>query len=209
VSGAPPVAFATADPALVEGILRETAVERRLPGPSWTGYVQDLAEAAFEGLVEFIRPFFQRLKPLFGRDLEVPALILLITIGVTLLYVLVRAAVVRVGQGARRPSAARPEVAKATAAATDDRETWRGQLEARLARGEVAPALEALWWWLARSLSGAEASSSWTSRELLASAERPDLLPLTAVLDRMIYGSTPPVPDDVRRLLVRLDEALA
>jgi hypothetical protein len=205
-----PFAVATADPDLVERVLRETGVDRRLPAPSWAGYVQDLVEAAIHGLVGWMRPFLKRLAPLLGGDLEIPALVLFIAITVTLLYLLVRTAVSRVRRRRAPRSAAEPSpVTASVPTAAFDPEQWRRRLEALLARGDVAPALEALWWWLARTLSGEHASPTWTSRELLAFARRSDLLPLAARLDRMIYGGTPPRPDEIRGLVARFEEALA
>lgn len=204
-----PLATAVADPEVVERVLRETGVDRRVPGPSWAGYAQDLIEAAVEGLVDWMRPFLKQLAPLFGGDLEIPALVLLIAIAVTLVYLFVRAAVVRFRRRAPKPDAAFGVAREVAPAAVEDRAYWRRRLTALLANGDVAPALEAVWWWLARSLSGPGASPTWTSRELLALARRPDLLPLATSLDRMIYGGSLPRPEEVRELVARFEKALA
>jgi hypothetical protein len=86
---------------------------------------------------------------------------------------------------------------------------WRGELERRLAAGRAAEALEAAWWWLARSLAGEKAEPDWTSRDLIAAARRPDLAPLIRGLDGLIYGPRRPAVEDVRGLVGRLEEALA
>jgi hypothetical protein len=85
---------------------------------------------------------------------------------------------------------------------------WRAELERRLAGGRVAEALEAAWWWLARSLAGDRVEPDWTSRDLMARAQRPDLLPLVRRLDGLTYGPRRPALDDVRSLIGRLEEAL-
>ncbi len=90
-----------------------------------------------------------------------------------------------------------------------DREGWRAEIERRLRAGQVEPALEAVWWWLARSLLAQTVDPAWTSRELLVAAGRHELSPLAATLDRMTYGSTRPSVPDVYGLLRRLEAALA
>jgi hypothetical protein len=73
----------------------------------------------------------------------------------------------------------------------------------------VEAALEAVWWWLAVSTMSREVDASWTSRELLEAAGRPDLRPLARDLDRMAYGPTRPSPGDVRQLVSGLEVGLA
>ncbi len=121
---------------------------------------------------------------------------------------LVRARLQGRGQARRTSPVVTRPVAPGAAARAPERDEWLTELRARLARGDVPAALEALWWWFARSLSGAAAESSWTSRELLAHASRPELAPLAAALDRLLYGETRPSVEDVRRLADRVQAEL-
>lgn len=94
-------------------------------------------------------------------------------------------------------------------AAALDAAGWRKELERRLAEGRIPEALEALWWWLARSLAGAAAEPDWTSRDLVARSRREDLRDLIRRLDLLTYGPLPPAVEDLRGLLGRLEERLA
>ncbi len=116
----------------------------------------------------------------------------------------------------RRPKAPAPApvVAAAAPAAPLDAAGWRAELERRLAEGRIPEALEALWWWLARSLAGPAAEPDWTSRDLVARSRRDDLQrdrlrDLVRRLDAFTYGPLPPAAEDLRGLLGRLEEALA
>lgn len=116
----------------------------------------------------------------------------------------------------RRPRAAAPAPVAAAMAPVPplDAAGWRAELDRRLAEGRIPEALEALWWWLARSLAGSQAEPDWTSRDLVARAHRDDLKgdqlgALVRRLDAFAYGPRPPAPDDLRALLGRLEEALA
>lgn len=75
---------------------------------------------------------------------------------------------------------------------------WAEELRLRLEEGDVAGALEALWWWLATGVGVPDADPAWTSRELLAAAGRLDLRRPVRRLDHMIYGPEPPRIDQVR-----------
>jgi hypothetical protein len=135
---------------------------------------------------------------------------------VGLLVVLVAAALVavalaRAARGRRRraaPAAPGAEVAAPPPGPPRGVAGWRAELERRLAAGDVAGALEALWWWLARALAGEGADESWTGRELVARSRRRDLLPLVARLDAMAYGPERPEPEAVRRLADGFDARL-
>ena len=85
---------------------------------------------------------------------------------------------------------------------------WEGELERRLARGDVPAALEALWWWLAGRLEAPAAEASWTTRELVVRAGRRDLLRLVMPLDRLLYGAGQPSEGEVRGLFASLRGAL-
>lgn len=109
----------------------------------------------------------------------------------------------------REPSvtAKRTDTEAATKEAAEN--GWADELRQRLAAGEVGPACEALWWWLARSLLPGQVERSWTSRELLSRANRADLRRPVTRLDRMIYGSRPPTLDEVRHLWRDLEQGMS
>jgi hypothetical protein len=86
---------------------------------------------------------------------------------------------------------------------------WRAELERRLAAGHIAEALEALWWWLARSVAASQAEPAWTSRDLVARSRREDLRDLVRRLDAFTYGPRRPAVEDLRRLVGGLEEALS
>ena len=75
---------------------------------------------------------------------------------------------------------------------------WAEELRRRLEGGDVAAALEALWWWLATQVGVPDADPSWTSRELLVHAGRGDLRRPVRRLDHMIYGPEAPAIGDVQ-----------
>ncbi len=109
----------------------------------------------------------------------------------------------------RRPAAVGDLAAVAPTARTPlDAAGWRAELERRLAAGKTAEALEAAWWWLARSLAGHLVEPDWTSRDLVTRSQRSDLTRLIRRLDAFIYGPLRPLPEDVRGLVTRLEEAL-
>ncbi len=95
------------------------------------------------------------------------------------------------------------------AAPSLDRSAWRRRLEERLSSGDVAGALEALWWWLAVSLSpDSRIDASKTTRELLETAHRLELARLGSSLDVLMYGRRIPSPGDVTACLARFEEHL-
>ncbi len=91
---------------------------------------------------------------------------------------------------------------------------WLATLENRLAAGDLSGALEAAWWWLARSLAAERVDPAWTSRELLEQAHlersrRRQLLPIVRQLDTLVYGPRPPRADEVRGFADQLAAVLA
>jgi hypothetical protein len=64
---------------------------------------------------------------------------------------------------------------------------WSDALDRALEGGDPRAALEALWWWLAGTLSGSEVASSWTCRDLLRNATRTDLRVPLRRLERLTY----------------------
>lgn len=138
---------------------------------------------------------------------------LAVAVAALALVLLVRALLPRLRR--RPPVPERGALAASPApAATLDAAGWRAELDRRLAEGCIPEALEALWWWLARSLAGPEAEPDWTSRDLLARARRDglqgnQLRGLVRRLDLFTYGPRPPAVEDLRGLLGRLEETLA
>jgi hypothetical protein len=189
-----------ADRALVERVLQEGAVERTVPGPGLADYVQTVTEA-------FARWLGSSVSPL-ARALETPVFRMLLWAVVGLAVV---ALLVLVFRHSRRvpapPRHVDPRAARQSTPVAPRDPDWRAALEERLRKGDVAGALEALWWWVARSLLPS-AERSWTTRELLARAGRPDLRPLATRLDRMAFGLPSPSPADVRVLVAGFEKAL-
>ncbi len=201
IPASPPPALA--DRELLERILRESGVERAVPGPSLLEYVQTISLA-------FLRWAFERMAPLAGlfegRIVELVAWAIVVAATLALLGAALR----RLARRARGRATAVPTAVPGPADDPGrDPAAFRAEVEAHLRGGEVAAALEALWWWLARSLAGPQVDPSWTSREMLARVGRLDLIPLVRDLDRMVYGADGPSVPEVRRLLVRLDQVVA
>lgn len=203
VETAPP---AVADHALIERILAETGVERQPPSPGFADYMQTVAEAVLRGVADWLGAL--RIKAQWALE---P---LAIGLALSLLVVLVIALFLVLRRSRREAGAARqrrtPEVPVGPARSSPalDRQGWAERFEEHLSRGDVARALEAVWWWFARSVAGERVDPSWTSRELLLRCGRVDLLRFAGALDRMIYGAVPPRPDAVRALFGSLQEAL-
>lgn len=195
----------TADHGLMKRVLAENGVEQT-PVPPETSYVAELFRAAQRALIEALAAGIRRLGVPEG-------LIHAIGWGLAILSVLVIAWVAF--SWWRRRSRRRRGDGEGSVAALDalpSRRTaadWRAELDRRLAEGRIAEALEALWWWLARSLAGDRAEPDWTSRDLVARARREDLRDLVRRLDAFTYGPRPPGVDDLRHLVGRLEEALA
>jgi hypothetical protein len=134
---------------------------------------------------------------------------LLVGIALVVLFaVVVRLLAARRGRG--RPAQEAPQPARVSAPApARDAAAWRAELERLLAAGEVAAALEAAWWWLARALLGERVDPSFTGRELVERSGRRDLLPLIRRFDVLAYGPRRPEPEEVRGFAARLAEVLA
>jgi hypothetical protein len=196
---------APADLGLMERVARESGVDQAVPGPAWSAYLLALLEA----LARWVR----RLLPDLGGLKELPnafgpaVAMVGIALVAAVLLLLLRALVKR----RRERVTTAPTVAAAFAAATAmerDRHGWRIEVERRLAAGDLAGALEALWWWFARGLTAARVDPAWTSGELLAHARRPELAPLALALDRLLYGAQRPAAEQVRGFLGRVEQAV-
>lgn len=197
-----PLPAAAADRALLERILRESGLARQASPPSLAEYAAAIQEALMD--------WFAGRAPSLAwlLDSRVAQAVLWLVVAAILAGLTVQLLRWRHGRPAAAPSLAlRPP--RKEGLPESDHAAWRREIEARLLRGDVAGALEAVWWWLARSLCGPAADASWTSRELVAQARRGDLRSLTNALDRMAYGERAPSAAEVRGLLARFEESLA
>jgi hypothetical protein len=185
------------------GVLeRALAGVERTPVPPETSYLGELFRAARNAVLEAMLRGAEMLN-LSAGTLKVIAGIL----AAVALYLVVRTVLPRLRR--KKPGAQTGEVSTLPAPAADwDAAAWRAEMESRLAAGQVAQALEAAWWWLARSVAGSRAEPDWTSRDLLAHARRDRLAEPVRRLDAFIYGPRHPQVDDVRQLVARLEEAL-
>jgi hypothetical protein len=198
-----------ADRALLDRVLASTGVERT-PVPPESSYFGELGRAFREAVLGAIARGAEMLH--LPRQGMIAAAFLAAAVALLLIVRTLWPRLRRLRD--RRPPAAEGELAvMAVPAALLDAAGWRAELERRLAAGRTAEALEAAWWWLARSLAGSQAEPDWTSRDLLARAitrtQRSDLTRLIRRLDAFIYGPLRPLPEDVRGLVAGLEEALA
>lgn len=206
-------AGAGADRQLLERVLEETGVAREPPGPSVTGYLMHLGETAAKAVSGTLLGFLEGAVDLVGGLGPALRVVIWLAAGCVVLWL----AWMAVQLWQRRARRAGPDAAVAPAGPAlpppgRPVAALRADVEARLAEGRIAEALEALWWWLARTLAGEAADVAWTTRELLARAPRGrgrPLGPLARALDAMIYGPRRPGGGEVRAFLDRLEEALA
>jgi hypothetical protein len=194
--------IAPADRAVLERVLTSSGVERT-PVPPESSYLGELVRTALEALVQGLEKG--------ARMVHVPAQALIAAAFVAVavaLFLIVRALLPYLRLLGRKAPGTPALVAMPAPAAELDAAGWRAELDRRLAAGRSAEALEAAWWWLARSLAGSRALADWTSRDLVIRAGRPDLTALVRRLDAFIYGPHRPAPDEVRGLVSRLEDAL-
>jgi hypothetical protein len=200
------LAFREPDAELLRKVFAETRAATSPERPSITAY---------PGV--WIRELFKAIGRMFSAVLppgaaEVAQLVALLVLGAAI--ALLAVSILRRVQARRRRGAPVPRLAwteEADAAPLSrGRAEWRREVDARLARGDVAGALEALWWWLAASVTPEGAPDpSWTTRELLARARRADLISQGAALDTLMYGPLAPTAGGVAACLARLEESLA
>ena len=203
----PTIAWRSADPAVLERIIEESEVETGLPRPGAWRYFQDTLETAFFWLTERLKRF--SFPPGWESALRTAA-IFAVTLAVLLLSFILGRYVIR--RLKRKANARQGDVLvgeRAAAPRKTDRDEWRRELEKRLAGSDGRRALEAVWWWLASSILGAAVDPSWTNRELLSRAGRPDLSSHARQLDRMRYGTTLPSVEEVKRFVATLESELA
>lgn len=192
--------IAAADRALMERVLAQSGVDRA-PVPPETSYFGELSGAAQQAILDALLRGSRMLK-LPRSVLEwIAAALAALAVLLILRALLPRLRRKREGAGSAVALGAAPAAWNAAA--------WRAELERRLAAGRVAEALEALWWWLARTVAGERAEPDWTSRDLVTRAGREDLRELVRRLDAFTYGPHRPAAEDLRRLVGRLEEAVS
>ena len=204
-AGLRPVHFAPAQGPLLERVLAETGVARFPSKPSPLSY----SEAWSEAVARWLERFFGDRPGVFeglGRAMVYAALLAVAAALGFLVVLLLRSL-----RAHRRPSSRAGQAATSAvpaAAPVRDAEGWKREIEHRLRSGDVAGALEALWWWLARSLAGERADASWTTRELVVYAGRRDLLALVPYLDVLMYAPRRPAAADVAACRERLERMM-
>jgi|HubBroStandDraft_3_1064219.scaffolds.fasta_scaffold11867_3 hypothetical protein len=178
-------ATSPADRARLAHVLAQSAALRR-PRPPQGSYLRDLVEGLLERIFAAISPGAWGLPGWAAR-----------LFAFTLLALALGLAGAALWRGWRsRRAAAVPSTADLAVAAAGgpggeaawDAAAWRRQRDLALSQGQLALALRATWWWLARLLAGARAEPTWTGRDLLAVAGRDELRPLVAGLDALTYG---------------------
>ncbi len=199
-----------ADEELLRRVIAETGVATDPAGPSLTAYVTACAAAIARG----IGRLFSSHPGLTGGLLNAAFIVAVLTLAGALALAAISVFRRLRGRGSQAgaPAPRQVEEIEAGPAPRRNAAAWRVELESRLARGDVAGALEALWWWLAASLTleaAVDVDPSWTTRELLTRARRTELFGAGATLDVLMYGRLPPSPGDVAACLKRFDEKLA
>jgi hypothetical protein len=191
-----------ADRALLERVLASSGVERT-PVPAESSYLGELGRAAQQALVEALMKA--------GEALHLSSRVLwaVVALFAAIVFLLIARAVV--SRLRRRIAVEETEAVAAGAAPAVPRDAagWRAELERRLAEGRIPEALEALWWWVARSLAGGEAEPDWTSRDLVARSRNEGLREHVRRLDAFTYGPRTPGIEELRGLLGRFEETLA
>lgn len=183
-------------------MLESSGVERT-PVPPEGSYLRELGQAFQRWLLDLL------------RESDLPSVPVAVLIGLAVVAVLAAIALIlwAVVPRLRARRAKREEagavVAVAGAPAAWDAAAWRAELERLLAAGQTAEALEAAWWWLARSVAGPRVEPDWTSRDLLAQTRRDDLSDVVRRLDVLTYGPRRPGLEEVRTLVGRLEAVLA
>lgn len=189
-------------PADYAAIERALDAVQRQPVPPQASYLSEL----FQRFIEALTAGVGRLVEAVGARRSLLAWVVagLVALAVVAVVWFVR----RLWTRRRSFAAARVMEAHEPALKVEDAASWRQRLEACLDAGQVALALEAVWWWIARTLVRERALADWTSRELAAHSGRADLLPLLRRLDALAFSGRDPEAADVRALWSRLETAL-
>jgi hypothetical protein len=191
-----------ADPAVLQRALTAGRVER-VPVPPQSSYLGELTQTLTRLFMDLLR--------LAGEKVHLPRQVLQAVPFVLAALVALLVARLIVTRMQRRPAEKKEQDVAEIGLAPVARSAagWRAELERRLAEGRIAEALEALWWWLARSLAAGQVEPDWTSRDLVTRSRRDDLRDLVRRLDAFTYGPRRPAVEDLRLLVGRFEEALA
>jgi hypothetical protein len=194
-----------AERALLTRLLTESGVSPSPSPPAWADYLSVLAKA----FAARLGPRLQSLAELVGAQGSwigtaalVVALLLLATVAILIVLGALRRR--RIPGELPRMEAVRSYASPADPPPAPD--TLRAEMEKQVDAGDLRGALASLWWWVARSLCGAEARPWWTTRDLVDRAGgRPGLRPAMLRFDRLAYGGGPPTPSALRELLRDLE----
>lgn len=198
-----------ADPAIIDEVLRASAVDVTAPTPGFDAYLGNVTQA----LSELIEGLLMRFLPGVGSLAEglaslLDPRVLWVVLVALLVFLSVRALLRRQGSGsAELERVEAGESVPDTERVSRSLEGWQERLVGSLRAGDATGALEALWWWSALRLDP-DAESSWTSGELVRRTGRRDLRPPMRALDRLRFGTVRPSTDQVSRLYERLQGAL-
>jgi hypothetical protein len=198
-----------ADMNLLREVLARTRAVRTPAAPGIGSYARALAAAFGRWLSRTLR-VRSELTDQVALAVNVAAVALLATaLSILAVWLWRRLTARRSSTGAPTERAAWRS-APEPASETRDRSLWRRRIDELLSAGDLAGALEALWWWFAASLDfDGAVDPSWTTRELLRRARRPELAPAAAALDVLMYGPRVPSSADVTSCVGRLEEILA
>ena len=193
------------EPAAVEEVRRllvEEGVVTRPPAPRAVDWFADLGRALRDALEAWLP----------GTELVETGVVAVMILGaVTLVALLVLALLPR----RRAPLPPSQESYLHADLRNDgllaDAEAWRARLDACLAAGHRAGALEAMWWWLLATVAGRDTDvRPLAARRLVRGAGRPDLLPLVRRLEAASYGADlEPSASSLHDLVAEMDAALA
>lgn len=198
--------FETADSELIERLARENAVDTAVPRRGVLAYLGHLRHRLAIWFMDLLQPLGRYAKGV-GNAIGGTVLVAAVLTAVLLLFVGLHYVVRR----RRTPlaPASSPILGPEPHAPSWDTARWRQELRHRIEESDVAGSLEAVWWWLARSLLGSRVQDSWTSGDLLSSANRAGLKEPVRRLERMMYGARTPSLEEVLDLVQFLERQLA
>jgi hypothetical protein len=186
----------------VRRLLVEEGVVTRPPAPSAMDWFADLASALRDALESWLP----------GTELVETGLIAVLVLGAgTLVAMLVLALLQRRSTPPPRPPELYLDADQQDEGVLADAAAWRARLDACLATGDRAGALEAMWWWLLATVAGRNTDvRPLAARRLVRGAGRPDLLPLVRRLEAASYGAEPePSASSLHDLVDQMEAALA
>jgi hypothetical protein len=197
----------TADSELVEKLARENAVDTAVPRRGVLAYLGHLGHRLAMWLIELLLQPLGRYAKGVGNAIGGTVVVAAVLTALLLLFVGLRYLVRRRRTSLAPASSAIPGAAPQLSAW--DTARWRQALQHRIEESDVSGSLEAVWWWLARSLLGSRVQDSWTSGDLLSSANRGGLKEPVRRLERMMYGTRTPSLEEILDLVQSLEQKLA